>query len=95
MNLSGCLNACCRVVICDTLHLVLLDTTAMKVLHGLGVGLYASQREPGPQLQEHLFCRCNKRITGYDHFGSGSCVLFDPEEVARWQAMMRAMGEEM
>ena len=36
--------------------------------------------------------RCNKRIQGYDHFGSGSCVLFDPEEVARYNAMLAAQG---
>ena len=38
--------------------------------------------------------RCNKRIFGYEHFG-GSCVLFDPEEVARYYAMLAAQGEEM
>ena len=44
--------------------------------------------------QLRLVRRCNKRIQGYDHFGSG-CVLFDPEEVARYNAMLAAQGEVM
>lgn len=32
-----------------------------------------------------FFCwRCNKQVDGYDHFGSGSCVLFEQSEIDAW-----------
>lgn len=34
------------------------------------------------------FCyRCGKVIQGYDHFQNGQCVLFEAEEIARWEQM--------
>jgi len=37
------------------------------------------------------FCyRCRKAISGYEHFGSESCVLFDQAEVDRWNLHMNA-----
>jgi|EP01046_Picozoa_sp_COSAG06_P042468 E3 ubiquitin-protein ligase RNF14 len=32
-----------------------------------------------------FFCwRCNRAVDGYDHFGSGSCVLFEQAEITAW-----------
>lgn len=42
-------------------------------------------------------CRCYKcssTIRGYDHFGSSTCVLFDDEEIARWNAQMAGGGDD-
>eukprot|EP00741_Cyanophora_paradoxa_P021933 tig00021428_g21171.t1 len=40
-----------------------------------------------------FFCwKCNQIIDGYDHFGDGSCVMFDQEEINRWNAQMNAMN---
>ncbi|GFP95697.1 E3 ubiquitin-protein ligase rnf14 [Phtheirospermum japonicum] len=37
----------------------------------------------------NYFCyRCNKAISGYDHFRDGSCELFPAEEVQRWEERM-------
>ncbi|GLC57140.1 hypothetical protein PLESTB_001191700 [Pleodorina starrii] len=44
------------------------------------------------------FCwRCNKVISGYDHFqqtpgGEGGCVLFEQQEIDRWNARWQAGG---
>lgn len=33
-----------------------------------------------------FFCwRCNRAVDGYDHFGSGSCVLFEQAEITAWE----------
>ncbi|KAL6766767.1 hypothetical protein ACKKBG_A37275 [Auxenochlorella protothecoides x Auxenochlorella symbiontica] len=33
-----------------------------------------------------FFCyRCGRAISGYRHFGDGSCVLFDEAEILRWE----------
>ncbi|OWM88266.1 E3 ubiquitin-protein ligase RNF14 [Punica granatum] len=38
----------------------------------------------------HYFCyRCNKEISGYDHFRDGECELFPVEQVLNWEDMMR------
>eukprot|EP00252_Welwitschia_mirabilis_P020429 TRINITY_DN5005_c0_g1_i1.p1 TRINITY_DN5005_c0_g1~~TRINITY_DN5005_c0_g1_i1.p1 ORF type:complete len:327 (-),score=30.06 TRINITY_DN5005_c0_g1_i1:220-1071(-) len=35
------------------------------------------------------FCyKCNKPVDGYDHFGSASCILFEPEEIRKWERTM-------
>eukprot|EP01052_Picozoa_sp_SAG31_P019751 SAG31_NODE_1454_length_8278_cov_7.030688_4_plen_162_part_00 len=42
-----------------------------------------------------FFCwRCNKQVSGYDHFGTGSCVLFEQAEIDAWnrQAGLLAIG---
>ncbi|KAK4747393.1 hypothetical protein SAY87_013979 [Trapa incisa] len=44
------------------------------------------------------FCyRCNKEISGYEHFRDGECELFPEEEIRNWEGMMRnprqALGE--
>ena len=32
------------------------------------------------------FCyRCNKAISGYDHFKDGGCVLFELDDILRWE----------
>lgn len=37
------------------------------------------------------FCfRCNKAISGYEHFRGGSCELFPTEEIQRWEERMDA-----
>eukprot|EP00747_Dinoflagellata_sp_TGD_P035058 gnl/TRDRNA2_/TRDRNA2_137623_c1_seq1.p1 gnl/TRDRNA2_/TRDRNA2_137623_c1~~gnl/TRDRNA2_/TRDRNA2_137623_c1_seq1.p1 ORF type:complete len:248 (-),score=38.57 gnl/TRDRNA2_/TRDRNA2_137623_c1_seq1:70-756(-) len=39
-----------------------------------------------------LFCwRCGKEITGYDHFASTECRLFDDEEIRRWNQKMKTV----
>lgn len=36
------------------------------------------------------FCwKCSKEITGYDHFASSECRLFDAEEIRRWNQQMQ------
>lgn len=38
------------------------------------------------------FCwKCNKEITGYDHFASSECRLFDDDEIRRWNQQTRAI----
>ena len=33
-----------------------------------------------------FFCwRCNKAVDGYEHFRSGTCILFDHGEIQRWE----------
>lgn len=40
-----------------------------------------------------LFCwKCNKEITGYDHFASSECRLFDDDEIRRWNQQMMGNG---
>ncbi|XP_071692938.1 uncharacterized protein [Rutidosis leptorrhynchoides] len=43
------------------------------------------------------FCyRCNKAISGYDHFRNGNCELFPQQEVQNWENMMnqrQVMGQ--
>jgi len=35
------------------------------------------------------FCwKCNKEISGYDHFASSECRLFDDDEIRRWNQQM-------
>ncbi|GJP43129.1 hypothetical protein CLOM_g2623 [Closterium sp. NIES-68] len=39
------------------------------------------------------FCyRCHERISGYDHFTNGTCVLFEAAEIDQWEMQMAAMG---
>lgn len=36
-----------------------------------------------------FFCwQCLQVVDGYQHFHQGSCQMFEPEEIARWNAMM-------
>ncbi|KAK9802927.1 hypothetical protein WJX73_008936 [Symbiochloris irregularis] len=36
-----------------------------------------------------FFCyRCGIAISGYDHFSAGGCVLFEMDEIMRWEAQM-------
>lgn len=37
--------------------------------------------------------KCNKLVSGYEHFRDGSCVLFDEGEFARQAAMWNAQFE--
>ena len=35
------------------------------------------------------FCwKCEKEISGYDHFSAMTCILFDQAEIDEWNAMM-------
>lgn len=41
-----------------------------------------------------FFCwRCNKAVDGYDHFRSGSCILFDNSEIQRWEVEFQVQIE--
>lgn len=36
-----------------------------------------------------LFCyKCGQAVDGYDHFGEGRCILFDLDEIQRWEHQM-------
>lgn len=38
------------------------------------------------------FCwRCGKEITGYDHFATSACRLFDDEEIRRWNQRVKTV----
>lgn len=36
--------------------------------------------------------RCGKAISGYDHFNSGACVLFEAAEIDAWNRMMAGVN---
>lgn len=43
---------------------------------------------------KHHFCwRCGKEITGYDHFASSECRLFDDEEIRRWNQRVKTIDK--
>ena len=36
-----------------------------------------------------FFCyRCGVAISGYEHFREGACVLFEMDDILRWEAQM-------
>ena len=37
---------------------------------------------------KHFCYKCGQVITSYDHFGEGKCILFDLDEIMRWEAQM-------
>ena len=40
-----------------------------------------------------FFCwRCNRLVSGYDHFGTGSCVLFEQAEINAWERQQGYMA---
>lgn len=41
----------------------------------------------------HFCWRCSKEITGYDHFATSECRLFDDEEIRRWNQKVHQVGK--
>lgn len=40
-----------------------------------------------------FFCwKCGRKVGGYEHFGSGSCNLFDQSEIDAWNRMQNPFG---
>ena len=81
---------CCRSGVALEICLVLMQKEC-KQCPTCGMAIQRSEgcnKMTCSNCSSHFCYKCGASITGYDHFGEGRCILFDMDEIMRWEAEM-------